>query len=106
GALQLIVSRLFASCSVPRDFRDRHSFPTRRSSDLAEYPVLLESVFDDSQVERITEDRRRANGRSLMAFMERQEAQQAATGAVGDAVEGGCRYSSGWPGAGGATGAE
>ena len=55
---------------------------------ISEYPVLLESVFDDSQVERITEDRRRANGRSLMAFMERQEARQAAAGAVGDAVEG------------------
>ena len=55
---------------------------------IAEYPVLLESVFDDSQVERITEDRRRANGRSLMAFMERQETREAVTGAVGDAVEG------------------
>lgn len=36
---------------------------------IVEYPVLLESVFDDAQVERIQEDQRAANGRLVAQLL-------------------------------------
>ena len=49
---------------------------------IVRYPVLLESVFDDSQVERIQEDARRANGRLVAQMVERAQAAQAVQPAV------------------------
>lgn len=36
---------------------------------IVKYPVLLESVFDDAQVERIQEDARAANGRVVAQIL-------------------------------------
>lgn len=38
---------------------------------LTRYPVLLESVFDDAQVDRIMDDQRRANGRMVADMLSR-----------------------------------
>ena len=48
---------------------------------IVEYPVLLESVFDDAQVERIQEDQRAANGRMVAQLLAARAAP--ADGAVG-----------------------
>ena len=50
---------------------------------IARYPVLLESIFSDSQVARIQEDQRRNAGRAVAELLARSNRRAPDAGAVG-----------------------
>src|SRR5699024_1186298 len=63
---------------------------------IARYPVLLESLFSDSQVARIQEDQRRSAGRAVAEVLARSNRRAPVGGTAGTVgVRGGARTAAG-----------